>query len=233
MILDVHTHLPAPSAILCVEPWQVADTLVAHPDALLAVGIHPWSLAGVDPDRLPSLLEQLRSAAASPRIVAIGETGLDTLCASPMPLQRLSFEAHIRLAAELRLPLLLHVVRTAHEILSYLRRRPSPAVPWIWHGFRGNPTLASQFLAFPSTYISFGPRFNPATPAVVPLSRLLLETDATTPSSSTLSSTTISSVASSVAAAMLPPISPSSLLSAAAANASSLFQGSCKTRLKC
>lgn len=221
MILDSHTHIPAPHSVLCVEPWQLSEVARSCPAQLLAVGIHPWSLADVSDAGLDSMLEQLRVAASHPQVVAIGETGLDTLCRAPMELQRASFQAHIRLAGTLCLPLILHVVRTSHEILSCLSRRShTDTTPWIWHGFRGKPLLAAAFLAHPHTCISLGPRFNSQVPSAIPLSRLLLETDAT-PSAS--SHPTILDVASRVAPLLSPPLTPSELLKVTSATARSIF----------
>ena len=50
--------------------------------------------------------------------------------------------------------------------------------PWIWHGFRGSPQQADQFLALrEKNYLSFGERFNPAAAAAVNPGRMLVETD--------------------------------------------------------
>ncbi|MBQ4008595.1 MAG: TatD family hydrolase, partial [Muribaculaceae bacterium] len=68
-----------------------------------------------------------------------------------------------------------HMVRTSQQVLKAWRESQR-AVPWVIHGMRGNPRVA-QPLIDAGFYLSFGPRFNPATVAATPLDRLLIETD--------------------------------------------------------
>ena len=49
-------------------------------------------------------------------------------------------------------------------------------MPWIIHGFRGKPQLAQQLLN-KGFYISLGEKFNPETVSIIPVDRLLFETD--------------------------------------------------------
>ncbi len=220
MIIDCHTHLPAPEAICSVEPQQLAQTAAQHPMQLFAAGIHPWSLAHLNAGEAQLCMDTLRQECAnSPQVVAIGETGLDTLCGASPELQLDIFRQHIALAQQLHLPLVLHVVRSAHQILAELvTHKPTENTPWIWHGFRGKPELAAQFLAHPHTYISLGALFNPATAAAIDPARLLLETDATSPESSP----DIHEVARRVAAAT--SLDSDELIRLTSANATAIFR---------
>ena len=170
----------------------LADRYASNPCTLYtAVGVHP-----TDADSLtPSTLAELRELAAHPRVVAIGEIGLDYYwpnipnrgwpCAEPAQ-QRTALEAQLALAAELSLPVILHD-RDAHaDILDMLRdwMRDHPERSGTLHAYAAGPALLPEALAL-NLYIGMdGPvTFEKATglhevARQVPLDRLLLETDA-------------------------------------------------------
>lgn len=164
MIVDVHTHILRHNAIVAAEPSS------ERPDGFLySIGIHPWHIASdSDTDALEAIL-------GDPNIVAIGETGIDTLRGPDIELQKLIFGRHISLSERHAMPLIIHCVR-AHDIILDLHRRFKPTQPWIIHGFRQKPTIARSLLDA-GLYLSLGPRFNPATAAIIPPQRLLIETD--------------------------------------------------------
>jgi len=167
-IVDIHTHnlLALPPAVISVEPDFNLD-----PSRLYSVGIHPWhsDLA----DNLTIQLLDLKAQA--PNVVAIGETGLDTLRGASLDCQARLLQHHIELSERLGKPLVLHIVRTFNQIME-LRRSINPSQPWIIHGFRGKPQLAAQLFDY-GFHISLGERFNPATAAMIPDDRLHFETD--------------------------------------------------------
>ena len=185
MILDFHTHNPlVQDALLCVEPQDFDP----QPGKLYSVGIHPWHSEEVT----PAMLNTLETATHHPQVVVIGETGLDALRGAPLDEQLSLFQEHIRLAEQLEKPLIIHMVRTLQQILKAWHESQR-SVPWVIHGMRGNPHVA-QPLIDAGFYLSFGPRFNPATVAATPLHQLLIETDDDT-------SATIHEVAQTVAQA--------------------------------
>ncbi|MBO4814542.1 MAG: TatD family hydrolase [Muribaculaceae bacterium] len=168
MILDFHTHnQQATDALICVEPQNFDP----QPGKLYSAGIHPWHSENVTSETL----EALHAAARHPQVVAIGETGLDALRGAPLEAQQSLFQEHIRLAEQLGKPLIIHMVRTSQQILKAWHESQR-SVPWVIHGMRGNPRVA-QPLIDAGFYLSFGPRFNPATVTATPLDRLLIETD--------------------------------------------------------
>ncbi|HQE92861.1 MAG TPA: TatD family hydrolase [Anaerolineae bacterium] len=156
-----------------------------------AVGIHPTNAASLT----ASTLAELRELAGHPRVVAIGEIGLDDYwphildrgwpCAEP-PQQRAALEAQLTLAAEWSLPVILHD-RDAHaDILDILRTWMDghPERRGTLHAYAGGPTLLAEALALNLVIGMDGPvTFEKATELhevarQVPLDRLLLETDA-------------------------------------------------------
>lgn len=116
------------------------------------MGIHPWE-TGATPD-----FELLERAAAHPSVAAIGETGVDRLRGAGIDTQTNVFRRHIALSESLRKPLILHVVK-ALDIILAVKKECRPAMPWIWHGFRGNATMAKQ-LADNGILLSLGSHFN-------------------------------------------------------------------------
>ena len=170
MIVDAHTHnLQSTDAIISVEP----ATFSPLPDRLYSLGLHPWHTDAVtDAD-----MSQLASHALHPQVVAIGETGLDTLRGAPLMRQTQILERHLRLAEELGKPVILHSVRTAQQVVQCCRRE-GITVPRAIHGMRGNQRVA-QTLLDAGFYLSFGPRYNPTALLDTPRNRLLIETDDT------------------------------------------------------
>lgn len=166
---DIHTHNPAagPDAIINVEPD--AAGLPPAP-CRLSTGVHPWR--SEEADTLWPLVEAL---AADPRVVAIGECGIDRLRGASMEAQTRLLEQHARLAEATGKPLIIHCVRAWGELLG-VRGRVRPTVPWIVHGFRGGPGLARRLLDA-GMHLSLGERFDPATAAIIPADRLHIETD--------------------------------------------------------
>lgn len=123
----------------------------AHPNMYATVGIHPHEAAKVDDSWWPELCE----LAASPDVVAVGETGLDFYYdTAPREIQKQRFRDHIELAAELGKPLICHI-RDAHpEATEILREHAAGRVKTIIHCFTGSPVEARIYsdLGF---YISF------------------------------------------------------------------------------
>lgn len=163
MITDCHTHSLRRYAIVCRQPGEPADD-----DYVYAVGYHPWNASDFNEQRL-------EEEASLPSTVAIGETGLDVLRGPSAQVQEAAFRRHIELSERLGKPLIIHCVRAFDRLLA-IKKEMRPLQPWIIHGFSRKPELARQLLDA-GCYLSLGPRFNPATAAIIPADRLLIETD--------------------------------------------------------
>lgn len=146
-----------------------------------AVGIHPHDAAAAG----SGYLEELEEMAAHPRVVALGEMGLDYYRdLSPRPVQQRVFREQLALARELDLPIIIHD-RDAHgDLMKILRENPPGPAGGVMHCYSGSWEMARECLAL-GLYISFaGPVTYPNARrlkelvSLVPLDRLLIETDA-------------------------------------------------------
>ena len=174
-----------------------------YPNVYAAVGIHPHDAKLLD----RATLDTLRDLAAHPRVVAIGEIGLDYYRdRSPRDVQCTALEAQLALATELGKPAVIHIrdqpgQRTAYDdTLSILRtwlpdaqppdpqtpKLPNPQTPQppgVLHCFSGDLQMAQAALALGFCVGVDGPVTYPsagdlrAIVAQLPLDRLLLETD--------------------------------------------------------
>jgi TatD DNase family protein len=151
-----------------------------EPDVWATVGLHPHDAEAGD-DALFADLERL---AGLPRVVAIGEMGLDFFRnLSPRPVQEAAFRRQLALARALRKPAIIHC-RDAHaETLAILAEERVRDVGGIMHCFSGDVEIARRCLdlgllislAGPVTYPNA--RALPAVATFVPADRLVVETD--------------------------------------------------------
>jgi TatD DNase family protein len=119
---------------------------LAHAHGLhYALGIHPLCVARAHEDHLAQLADALRRHRADPRLVAVGEIGLDHFVAGlDRELQARFYRAQLELARDAGLPVLLHVRRSADALLSALRRIESHG--GIVHAFNGSAVQAELFV---------------------------------------------------------------------------------------
>jgi TatD DNase family protein len=206
-LCDTHAHLQDPQfeadreavlaraeqagvcAVVCVgydldSSRRAVELAASYPALYAAVGIHPNS-AG---QATTADWDQVRQLAGRPKVVAIGETGLDSFRdATPAPIQECWFERHLALADERGLPVIVHN-RDANERVRallrgwlQLRRRSSP--PGVMHCFAGDEATLAECLSLGFRISFAGPvtfknadRLR-ALAAEVPADRLVVETD--------------------------------------------------------
>lgn len=191
---DIHTHRAGlPDSVLSIPAAEVVAMERQQAGLLSSEGLqsagqlqfyslqlHPWHLTG------QSDIEDFVACAlahqADPRFVAIGECGLDPLCQVALPLQHEAFLAALRVAKELRKPVVIHCVRLWDQLLAdvslVFTMEERLKSPLIIHGFRKGPQLARQLLDAGFS-ISLGKYYNEATRQIVPAERLYFETDET------------------------------------------------------
>ena len=172
MLFDTHCHLDASAydadreavvaralaadvhgiLIPAVDPANFARVReLAHwiPGGAYALGIHPMAVAHCQDDALDVLRRAITENLDDPRLVAVGEIGLDFFDPAistdePRARQERFFDAQLRLAGEFSLPVLLHVRRAQDTILKYLRRRHVRG--GIAHAFNGSSQQAEAFI---------------------------------------------------------------------------------------
>ncbi|MGH6803097.1 MAG: TatD family hydrolase [Methyloceanibacter sp.] len=154
----------------------------AHDNVFCSVGTHPHN-AAEEPD---IRVEELVELARHPKVVAIGEAGLDYhYDNSPRDMQEKSFRTHIAAARETGLPLIIHARDADADIARMLEEETAKgSFPFVLHCFTSGPDLARRGLALGGS-ISFSGviTFKNAEPLrdialAVPSDRLLVETDA-------------------------------------------------------
>jgi TatD DNase family protein len=173
-------------AFVCVGVGRSLDAArdavalaAAEPDVFATVGVHPHDVATMQAADWP----ELETLARQPRVVGVGETGLDYYYDhSPRELQQAAYRRFVSMARAMNLALVSHV-RDAHgeaaEIL-----RDEKAGPGVIHCFSGGVAEARTYLDL-GQYLSFSGilTFKNATnvreaAAFAPLDRILIETDA-------------------------------------------------------
>lgn len=207
--IDTHCHLDAPEfaadvaavraraadggVTTCVLPavevsnFAAVRALAHRFGDVYALGIHPLCVARAQDADLQALDDELASCQSDPRLVAVGEIGLDyfvpALRESPLrERQEFFYREQLKLARRHGLPAIVHVRRSADRLLKGLR---DIAVPGgIAHAFNGSLQQAQAFIAM-GFKLGFGGAvtFERALQlrqlaTVLPLSAIVLETDA-------------------------------------------------------
>lgn len=154
-----------------------------------ALGIHPLYVPRAQDTDLKALDEELTLHQSDPRLVAVGEIGLDyfvpELQTSPMrERQEFFYCEQLKLSRKHKLPVILHVRRSADRLLKHLREL-APASGWhgIAHAFNGSQQQADEFIKL-GFKLGFGGAVTFETAlqlrrlaADLPLSALVMETD--------------------------------------------------------
>ncbi|UCE99318.1 MAG: TatD family hydrolase [Planctomycetota bacterium] len=202
-LIDTHCHLTFQdlagdveqvlqrSKAACVTSWITVGTdlqenlkaieLTQQFDNLYAaVGIHPHDAKQVT----AQTIGQLKKQAQNQRVVAIGETGLDYhYDFSKRTDQRRVFAQHLKITAELNLPVIIHCRKAFDETMDILEQFGGDVKKVVFHCFSGSAEQAKIVLDR-GFYISFtgvvtfkNARLKQQAAKIVPLDRLMLETD--------------------------------------------------------
>ena len=168
----------------------VMDVCNRFPDyAYPMLGLHPEEVKADWKEVLSALFTLLSppSSLLPPlNCLAIGEVGLDFYWSREFEKEQLeAFEEQVRWSVETRLPLMIHCRKAQNEMVSILKRYAKDLPGGVFHCFTGNETEARQLLEFDNFALGIGgvltfkkSHLPEVLPAVVPLDRIVLETDA-------------------------------------------------------
>jgi len=203
LLVDSHCHLDFPDfqgreeeLLAAMKTNDVGWALVAgvtlerfpgvlalaerFPNVYAAVGVHPDTQEGEEPDQ-----DRLIALAGHPKVVAIGETGLDYYrLEGDLEWQRERFRTHIRAARRTAKPLIIHTREAAADTLRILEEEGAGEAGGVFHCFTETRAVAEAALAL-GFHISFSGivTFKNAlqikeVASFVPIDRILVETDA-------------------------------------------------------
>ncbi|MFA7270853.1 MAG: TatD family hydrolase [Sterolibacterium sp.] len=203
MLVDSHCHIDFPE--LAARTDQVIDLMLKngvayalcagvsleqipamldlvdkYPQFFAAVGVHPDNRDGCEPD-----IDTLVNLAHHPKVVAIGETGLDYYrLEGNLDWQRNRFRTHIRAAHQADKPLIIHTRAAALDTLQLMRDEHAENIGGVMHCFTETMDIAEAALEM-GFYISFSgivsfknAKLIKEVASQIPLDRLLIETDA-------------------------------------------------------
>ena len=202
MLFDTHAHYDAAQfdsdrdAVLSALPDQgvglevnpgcdlessrkAAALAERYPFLYAAVGVHPEECA----DWRDSDVDELRTLATQPRVVAVGEIGLDYYWPEnpPRALQQRVFRAQLALASELDLPVIVHDREAHGDSMAIVREFPQ--VRGVFHCFSGSAEMAKELvklgwmISFTGVLTYKNARKSVEAAQAIPMDRLMIETD--------------------------------------------------------
>lgn len=201
MLIDTHCHLndakafPDPAATIEMARESGVDRLIVigtHPEdwkraidlaerfqeVFAVVGWHPNYTAEYE----PSSLTELENLLAHPRVLALGEIGLDYHWDyAPRDIQFRALRDQLDLAVRLNTPVVFHAREAYSDLLDVLEARP--AHPYLFHCFAGNAEEAQRAVVLDAYFGVDGPVTYPKAEELrsvlrtVPVERLVVETD--------------------------------------------------------
>lgn len=203
MFIDSHCHLNFPELAenidevlfnmkfngvthaLCVSVEldkfpQVLQLAEGHDNLYASVGVHPDYVLENEPTQ-----DELIRLAQHPKVIAIGETGLDYFrLTGDLEWQRERFRTHIRAAKTCRKPLIIHTRAATQDTLRIMEEERADQIGGVFHCFTENLEVAQAAIEL-GFYISFSGilTFKSATTIKevaqnIPLEKILIETDA-------------------------------------------------------
>ena len=206
MFIDTHTHLDGEEfaadraevmsrareagvgkvflpAIHIKSTEAILDVCRQYPGyAYPMVGLHPEEVRADWREVLAQMKQYLKP---ENRFIAIGEVGLDYYWSREFEQEQLdAFEEQVKWSVETRLPLMIHCRKGQNEMVQLLRRYKNELPGGVFHCFTGNEHEAEELLQFDRFVLGIGgvltfkkSHLPEVLPAVVPLDRIVIETD--------------------------------------------------------
>ena len=201
MLIDTHCHLNDEKAFPDVDA-AIDAARGAGVERMIVIGTHPddwvravslaehhtelWAIVGWHPNYTANYSEeslvQLESLLAKPKVLAVGEIGLDYHWDyAPREVQRRALIDGLNLATKLSLPVVFHAREAYSDLLDVLETRA--AHPYLFHCWAGSPAEAERALALGAMFGVDGPVSYPKAEELrsvlrtIPHDRLVIETD--------------------------------------------------------
>lgn len=173
------SHLPNVMQVCCNYPTMLYPMIGLHPEEVKA----DWKDVLVKIKHL--LLQNIQEVTDAPRVIAVGEVGLDYYWSREYEKEQLeAFEEQVKWSIEYRLPLMIHCRKAQNEMVKLLRKYEKDLPGGVFHCFTGNAKEAAELLTFQRFVLGIGgvltfksSHLREMLPENVPLSRIVLETD--------------------------------------------------------
>ena len=141
--IDIHTHT-AKNSVNLIQVVNLDLNQQGPKQGYYSCGIHPWAVDNAE-FQAEKALQALEEKLKLPRVLALGEAGLDKMHRASFERQIELFERQIELSETLQKPMILHDVRSHNEIIA-LRKKHKAQQPWIVHGFSGTEQDIKQLI---------------------------------------------------------------------------------------
>ena len=205
--IDTHTHLDGeefredlPEVVKRAQEAGVSKVFVPAIDLPSVKTVmevcrqypgYAYPMIGLHPEEVKSDWQQVLSGmkplldSSDGEVIAIGEVGLDYYWSREFEQEQLAaFEEQVRWSVETRLPLMIHCRKAQNEMVTLLKRYKADLPSGVFHCFTGNAREAEELLQFDRFVLGIGgvltfkkSHLPEVLPAVVPLDRIVLETD--------------------------------------------------------
>lgn len=205
--IDTHTHLDGeefredlPEVVKRAQEAGVSKVFVPAinlPSVQTVMEVYrqypgyAYPMIGLHPEEVKSDWQQVLSGmkplldSSDGEVIAIGEVGLDYYWSREFEQEQLAaFEEQVRWSVETRLPLMIHCRKAQNEMVTLLKRYKADLPGGVFHCFTGNAREAEELLQFDRFVLGIGgvltfkkSHLPEVLPAVVPLDRIVLETD--------------------------------------------------------
>ena len=205
--IDTHTHLDGeefredlPEVVKRAQEAGVSKVFVPAIDLPSVKTVmevcrqypgYAYPMIGLHPEEVKSDWQQVLSEmkplleSSDGEVIAIGEVGLDYYWSREFEQEQLAaFEEQVRWSVETRLPLMIHCRKAQNEMVTLLKRYKADLPGGVFHCFTGNAREAEELLQFDRFVLGIGgvltfkkSHLPEVLPAVVPLDRIVLETD--------------------------------------------------------
>jgi len=176
--IDIHTHHALNSdGFISIQSCFLQDINRQNDRSVpFSAAIHPWHATKFTTEQISEMLINLIQ---QPKLIAIGEIGLDKSCIVDYQIQKKVFELQLKFAEDHQKPIIIHAVKSWNDLIVYFKR---VKVPVILHGYSEGVELTKQLIdlgccfSVGKSVLKITPRFRKSF-QIIPHTSLFLETD--------------------------------------------------------